>query len=119
MNILVEATRKAGVRAVISKGWSSRGERKRRSLSGGAAAAMIEPPTHIYEVDGVPHSWIFPRVHAVVHHGGAGTTAAGLRASKPTIIKPFFGDQYFWGEQIEKVPSASFRSHWVGKVSVS
>ena len=47
-----------------------------------------------------PHSWLFPRVLAVVHHGGAGTTAAGLRASKPTMICPFFGDQHFWGHRI-------------------
>lgn len=41
-------------------------------------------------------------VSAVCHHGGAGTTAAGLRAGKPTIIVPFFGDQFFWGTVIEK-----------------
>ena len=49
-----------------------------------------------------PHSWLFERVAAVVHHGGAGTTAAGLRAGKPTWICPFFGDQFFWGEMIRK-----------------
>jgi len=48
----------------------------------------------------VPHSWLFPQVAAVVHHGGAGTTAAGLRAGKPTVICPFFGDQPFWGKRI-------------------
>jgi hypothetical protein len=41
-------------------------------------------------------------VAAVCHHGGAGTTAAGLRAGKPTIIVPFFGDQFFWGAMISK-----------------
>jgi sterol 3beta-glucosyltransferase len=48
----------------------------------------------------VPHSWLFPRMSAVVHHGGAGTTAAGLRAGVPGIVCPFFGDQSFWGERI-------------------
>ncbi|REE96972.1 glycosyltransferase [Thermomonospora umbrina] len=47
-----------------------------------------------------PHSWLFPRMAAVVHHGGAGTTAAGLRAGVPTVICPFFGDQPYWGERV-------------------
>jgi hypothetical protein len=44
-----------------------------------------------------PHDWLFPQMAAVVHHGGAGTTAAGLRAGRPTVICPFLGDQPFWG----------------------
>jgi UDP:flavonoid glycosyltransferase YjiC (YdhE family) len=48
----------------------------------------------------MPHSWLFPRLAAVVHHGGAGTTAAGLRAGVPSIIVPFMGDQPFWGERV-------------------
>ena len=51
-------------------------------------------------IDSVPHAWLFPRVAAVVHHGGAGTTAAGLRAGVPTIVIPFFGDQPFWGRRV-------------------
>jgi sterol 3beta-glucosyltransferase len=51
-------------------------------------------------VSDVPHAWLFPRMAAVVHHGGAGTTAAGLRAGVPTIICPFFGDQPYWGERV-------------------
>ena len=47
-----------------------------------------------------PHSWLFSRVMGVVHHGGAGTTSAGLRAGRPTFICPFFGDQHFWGERV-------------------
>ena len=54
----------------------------------------------VLAVESVPHSWLFPRVSAVVHHGGAGTTAAGLRAGVPAIICPFLGDQPFWGERI-------------------
>jgi UDP-glucoronosyl and UDP-glucosyl transferase len=54
-------------------------------------------------VDSVPHSWLFPRVAAVVHHGGAGTTAAGLQAGVPSIIIPFFGDQGFWEEHVAKL----------------
>lgn len=50
----------------------------------------------------VPHDWLFKHVSAVVHHGGAGTTAAGIHAGKPTIVVPFFGDQPFWGAMIQR-----------------
>ena len=55
-----------------------------------------EPPEDVLLVDAVPHDWLFPRCQAVIHHGGAGTTAAGLLASCPTTVVPFFGDQSFW-----------------------
>jgi sterol 3beta-glucosyltransferase len=47
----------------------------------------------------IPHDWLFDeeRVSAVVHHGGAGTTAVGLAKGRPTVVVPFFGDQAFWG----------------------
>ena len=51
-------------------------------------------------IDSIPHSWLFPRVSAVVHHGGASTTAAGLIAGVPSVIIPFFGDQPFWGQRV-------------------
>jgi hypothetical protein len=54
-------------------------------------------------VDSIPHSWLFPRVAAVIHHGGAGTTAAGLRAGVPAIVILFFGDQLFWGQRDAKL----------------
>jgi sterol 3beta-glucosyltransferase len=54
----------------------------------------------VYLIDSAPHDWLFARMAAVVHHGGAGTTAAGLRAGVPTIIIPFFGDQGFWGKRV-------------------
>ncbi|CAF0767262.1 unnamed protein product [Rotaria sp. Silwood1] len=59
-------------------------------------------PDNIFKIDDIPHDWLFEHVSAVCHHGGAGTTAAGLRAGKPTIILPFFGDQFFWGDVVEK-----------------
>lgn len=52
--------------------------------------------------ESVPHYWLFPQMSALVHHGGAGTTAAGLRAGKPSIICPFIADQPFWGRLIYK-----------------
>lgn len=54
-------------------------------------------------VDAIDHSWLFPRIDAACHHGGAGTTGASLRAGIPTIIKPFFGDQMFWAERMESL----------------
>jgi len=51
----------------------------------------------------VPHDWLFPRLAAVVHHGGAGTTGPGLRAGVPSIVVPFNADQPFWGRQIAKL----------------
>ena len=79
-SMVLEAIRLAGVRALLSKGWSDLGE------------GDIELPETVRLLDNVPHSWLFQHVSAVVHHGGAGTTAAGLYAGKPTVIVPFFGD---------------------------
>lgn len=53
-------------------------------------------------LENTPHDWLFPRVSAVIHHGGAGTTAIGLKCGKPTMIVPFFGDQPFWGSMVAK-----------------
>ncbi|KAB8271619.1 hypothetical protein BDV30DRAFT_213293 [Aspergillus minisclerotigenes] len=84
-SILEEAVRAVGVRAIISRGWSK---------LGGSSSKDI-----LYIGD-CPHEWLFQNVSAVVHHGGAGTTACGLRFGKPTAIVPFFGDQPFWGKMI-------------------
>src|SRR5699024_5183199 len=54
----------------------------------------------ILTLDEAPHEHLFPRVDAVVHHGGAGTTAAGLRAGRPTLVCPVLGDQAFWGQRV-------------------
>lgn len=84
--IVVDALQQAGLRGILATGW------------GGMAAADL--PDTVFHLDQVPHDWLFPRVAAVVHHGGAGTTAAGLRAGRPTVICPFFGDQPFWGWRV-------------------
>jgi sterol 3beta-glucosyltransferase len=57
----------------------------------------------VFMVESVPHSWLFSQVAAVVDHGGAGTTAAGLRAGVPSIVIPFFGDRLFWGQRVAKL----------------
>ena len=60
-------------------------------------------PSHCYSIDKVPHDWLFPRIDAAMHHGGAGTTGASLRAGIPTLIRPWFGDQFFWASRVEKL----------------
>ena len=85
-HVLLEALNISGVRAIISRGWSKIGE-----TSGSR---------DIFYLDDCPHEWLFQKVFAVVHHGGAGTTACGLLNARPTVIVPFFGDQTFWGQMI-------------------
>jgi len=63
----------------------------------------MKVPDSVFLIDSIPHSWLFPRVAAVVHHGGASTTAAGLKAGIPSVIVPFYGDQPFWGQCIAKL----------------
>lgn len=65
--------------------------------TGWAGLGGSELPPKVRLVGSLPHAWLFDRVRAVVHHGGAGTTAAGLRAGLPTVVVPFHGDQPFWG----------------------
>jgi UDP:flavonoid glycosyltransferase YjiC (YdhE family) len=77
--LILEAVKTAGVRALISKGWSGLGK-------GGSSSSQV-----MY-LDDCPHEWLFQNVSAVVHHGGAGTTACGLRYGKPTLVVPFFGE---------------------------
>ncbi|KAG6304309.1 hypothetical protein E4U44_008644, partial [Claviceps purpurea] len=88
--MIFEAIRLAGIRALVSKGW------------GGLGAEDCGNPESVFMLGDVPHDWLFERVSAVVHHGGAGTTATGIKAGKPTLVVPFFGDQPFWGAMIAK-----------------
>ncbi|NWF69781.1 MAG: glycosyltransferase family 1 protein [Chloroflexi bacterium] len=87
--LVLEALRISGQRGILATGW------------GGLAQSDL--PDTVYALESVPHDWLFPRVAAVVHHGGAGTTAAGLRAGVPSIIIPHFGDQPFWGQQVKRL----------------
>ena len=84
--VVLEAIQAAGVRAILATGW------------GGLEPGDVPETVHVIEK--APHSWLFQQVQAVVHHGGAGTTAAGLHAGLPTVICPFFGDQPFWGNRV-------------------
>lgn len=83
---ILTALEKAGARGIVSEGWGH--------LGGDT------PPPNVFLIGDCPHDWLFPRCRAVCHHGGAGTTAAGLRAGLPTVVVPFFGDQFLWGQII-------------------
>jgi sterol 3beta-glucosyltransferase len=80
----LDAVRRAKQRAVVVTGW------------GGIAQGQVKGED-VYVDKEIPHDWLFPRLRAAVHHGGAGTTAASLRAGLPTLVVAFFGDQTFWG----------------------
>jgi sterol 3beta-glucosyltransferase len=94
-NTVIKSVLKADVRCILSKGWSDRLDKK--------DANEIEAPLppEVYQIKAAPHDWLFTQIDAVAHHGGAGTTGASLRAGLPTIIKPFFGDQFFFGSRVE------------------
>lgn len=77
MIMVLKAIKTAGVRAIISQGWSK--------LEG-------DDDPNIFYVGDCPHEYLFQQVSAVVHHGGAGTTACGLFYGIPTVIVPFFGE---------------------------
>ncbi|KEQ98556.1 glycosyltransferase family 1 protein, partial [Aureobasidium subglaciale EXF-2481] len=88
--LIFDAVRKTGQRALVSKGW------------GGFGADEMGIPEGVFMLGNVPHDWLFKHVSCVVHHGGAGTTAAGIACGVPTVIVPFFGDQPFWGAMVAK-----------------
>jgi len=86
--IFVEATRRAGVRAIISRGWADFG---------------AELPEHCLAIGSVSHPRMFERVAAIVHHGGAGTTAAATRAGKPQLVVPHIADQFYFGNLVNEL----------------
>jgi len=85
--LILDALAKSGQRGLLLTGW------------GGISADTL--PDSVFMIDDAPHSWLFPKMAAVVHHGGAGTTAEGLRAGVPSVIVPFILDQPFWGARIK------------------
>ncbi len=86
--LIVEAVRQSGRRAVLHAGWAGLGGR----LGSGV-------PPEIFPIDYAPYGWLFPRMAAVVHHGGSGTSGMGFRSGVPSIIVPFGFDQFYWGRR--------------------
>ncbi len=72
-------------------------------LTGWGGLSSADLPDEVFKIEAAPHDWLFPQVAAVVHHGGAGTTAAGLRAGKPSVLIPFFADQHFWAWRVAQL----------------
>ncbi|KRA45886.1 glycosyltransferase [Devosia sp. Root635] len=87
--MVVEGLRRARKRGVIA--------------TAGGALQRIEGGRDMYFIAGAPHDRLFPLMHATLHHGGAGTTGAALRAGKPTAILPFLGDQPFWARRVQQL----------------
>lgn len=85
--LVLEAVARSGQRAILLSGW------------GGLTARDL--PNTVFQGDNIPHSWLYPRMRAIVHHGGAGTTAAAFRAGVPAIVVPFHGDQFYWAKLVE------------------
>ncbi|MBK8988154.1 MAG: glycosyltransferase family 1 protein [Chloroflexi bacterium] len=88
-DMAVQALQQSGQRGILATGW------------GGLKPGDL--PDTILKLESAPHDWLFERVTAVVHHGGSGTTAAGLRAGQPSLICPFIADQPFWGERVHQL----------------
>lgn len=86
--MLVEGVRRSGRRAVLNAGWA------------GLGGTL---PPEMLAIDEAPFDWLFPRVSAVIHHGGSGTVGYGLTCGRPTQIVAFGFDQFFWGERIQSL----------------
>jgi len=84
--LLLEAVQRTGKRAVKLGGWAGIGK--------------TDLPKNVFLLKYAPHTWLFPRMAAVIHHGGAGTTAAAMRAGVPSIIIPILADQPYWGQRV-------------------
>ena len=88
LKLILKALELSHQRGVLLSGWAGIGEDRKL-------------PEYAFGVESVPHSWLFPRMSAVVHHGGAGTTGAGLRAGVPSIVTLFVADQPNWARRVE------------------
>lgn len=88
-DLVIDALRSTKQRGLVQTGWGG--------------MEQSELPEGVYMAGSLPHSWLLPRMKAVVHHGGVGTTAAGLRAGVPNLVVPFFGDQPFWGKRVAEL----------------
>jgi UDP:flavonoid glycosyltransferase YjiC (YdhE family) len=88
--MVLKALDETGQRAVMAAGWSGLG-------------LDHQLPDNVFLLKSVPHEWLFPKMAAIVHHGGSGTTGAGLRSGVPNVVVPHFGDQFFWGNRVAEL----------------
>lgn len=88
LQLFLQALELSGKRGILASGWSGLGKE-------------YQFPEHVFQVESIPHSWLFPRMAAIVHHGGAGTTGASLCSGVPTIVTPFAADQPSWGMRVQ------------------
>jgi UDP:flavonoid glycosyltransferase YjiC (YdhE family) len=85
--LVLNALAQSGQRGLLASGWSGLGKNTHIS-------------EEVFVLESAPHTWLLPQMSAVVHHGGVGTTGAGMRAGVPNIVIPHFADQFFWGRQV-------------------
>jgi sterol 3beta-glucosyltransferase len=90
LQLALHALALSGQRGVLLSGWAGIG--KDHDL-----------PRHVFAADSIPHGWLFPQMAAVVHHGGAGTTGAGLRSGVPAVIAPLAADQPSWARAVHQL----------------
>lgn len=86
VEMILTAVSRTNTRLLLSSGW--------------AGLTASDLPDRAFLLGNVPHEWLLPKTAAVIHHGGAGTTAAGLRSGRPSLALPYFADQYFWANRI-------------------
>ncbi len=86
LTMIAEALDLCGRKAVVGTGWG--------------LTERFTPPENVYPLRYAPYDWLFPRMAAVIHHGGSGTTGFALAAGVPTLAVPFVFDQFFWGKRI-------------------
>jgi sterol 3beta-glucosyltransferase len=87
--MVLEALSRSGQRGVIHSGWGGLGD--------------LNLPRNVCKVDYSLYSWLFARMAMIIHHGGSGTTAFGLRSGKPSCVVPFVFDQFYWGKRIAEL----------------
>ncbi len=87
--VLLESARALGLRSILSQGWAN--------------LRPFDAGTDCLSIGDVAHDQLLPRVAAIVHHGGAGTTTAAARAGKPQVIVPHLYDQYYWAHRVQQL----------------
>ncbi|KAG6041518.1 Sterol 3-beta-glucosyltransferase [Claviceps citrina] len=113
---VIDAVLNADVRCILSKGWSDRISPKDEAATKPRPPDdEPEMPPEIMVIKSAPHDWLFSQIDAAAHHGGSGTTGASLRAGIPTIIRPFFGDQFFFASRVEDLGVGVSLRRWSSK----